>query len=526
MSQSSITQMMMNRLGTDTTPIIPGAALDKTARTQQKDAFSSILSERMNPRTETNTNRTASELKIGEPRRPEQSVKRNLPEKDVITQSKPEPVADKRPEQKTEKAVTTATPAETKDVKETTVVSKAVETAPVEDVPADVTNESALSQIATLLDKMLLMLEEQVAAMTQGVADGTTTVDASELSEIATKLVELLTQINGEPLKGNTDVLEMLKTEAGTEMPENLKALLEMLAVTDTKLTLVTSSKPEQANGNNLLQLKLMTEGYQAKIKLLSKPEKTETTADALLPVAGTEGETDDSNLLQAVSETQSDASANEGKHNSDNRPTHVVNETAKPIVVQDGKVQMTLVTENGQKVFELKIEPAAKTIVVEKPTPMTDVQKNAMTSQVVEKVKLMSGESKSELEMTLKPESLGKVNLKLIEERGQILARFTAESEQVKSVLESNMQLLKDALEKSGVSISDLSVSVGQQHQQGTGHNGGTREEKQGRSEAETTRINISEKLRRMPSMGSYSVSSRVVEYLNSIETSINVTA
>jgi flagellar hook-length control protein FliK len=525
MSQTSITQMMMSRLGTDTT-IITGAATDKTARTVQKDAFSSILSERMNTHTESNNNRIASELKIGETRRPEQPVKKELPEKAVAIQSKPETIVDRRPEQKNDKAVTTVAPSETKVVKEATVVTPTDETAPVEEVAAEVTDESVLSQIATLLDRMLLMLEEQVAAMTQGVADGTAAVDATELSEIATQLVELLTQLNGEPLKGNTDVLEMLKAEAGSEMPENLKALLEKLAVTDTKLTLVKSSDPEQAKGNNLFQLKLMTEGYHAKIKLLTKPEKTEAIADSLLATTGIEAESDDNSLLQAVTETQNDASADDGKQPSDNRPTHVVNESAKPVVVQDSKIQMTMVTENGQKVFELKIEPTAKTIVVEKPTPMTDVQKNAMTSQVVEKVKLMSGEHKSELEMTLKPESLGKVNLKLIEERGQILARFTAESEQVKSVLESNMQLLKDALEKSGVSISDLSVSVGQQQQKGTGHNGSTREGKQDRSEAETTRINISEKLRRMPSMGSYSISSRVVEYLNSVDTSINVTA
>lgn len=45
------------------------------------------------------------------------------------------------------------------------------------------------------------------------------------------------------------------------------------------------------------------------------------------------------------------------------------------------------------------------------------------------------------------------------------------AESEQVKAILESNMQMLRDALEKSGVDIQSLSVSVGQQYDRNDGN-------------------------------------------------------
>lgn len=62
---------------------------------------------------------------------------------------------------------------------------------------------------------------------------------------------------------------------------------------------------------------------------------------------------------------------------------------------------------------------------------------------------------------MHLKPDSLGKLTLKIIHERGEILAKITAENQQVKEILESNMQMLKDALEKNGYSVQNLSVSV-----------------------------------------------------------------
>jgi flagellar hook-length control protein FliK len=73
-----------------------------------------------------------------------------------------------------------------------------------------------------------------------------------------------------------------------------------------------------------------------------------------------------------------------------------------------------------------------------------------------------MSGENKQEMEINLKPESMGKLSLRIIHERGEVLAKITAENEQVKGILESNMQLLKDSLEKSGFSVQSLSVSVG----------------------------------------------------------------
>ena len=84
------------------------------------------------------------------------------------------------------------------------------------------------------------------------------------------------------------------------------------------------------------------------------------------------------------------------------------------------------------------------------------------VTSQVTMKIRLMAGENRQEMEINLKPDSLGKLSLKIVHERGEILARITAENEQVKQILESNMQLLRDALEKNGFSVQSLSVSVG----------------------------------------------------------------
>lgn len=90
-------------------------------------------------------------------------------------------------------------------------------------------------------------------------------------------------------------------------------------------------------------------------------------------------------------------------------------------------------------------------------------VLRSWVIEQFVEKADELVSENKSELVVQLKPESLGKISLRVIQERGEVTARFVAENEQVKSILESNMQLLRDSLQKNGVSVQSLSVSVGQ---------------------------------------------------------------
>lgn len=94
-------------------------------------------------------------------------------------------------------------------------------------------------------------------------------------------------------------------------------------------------------------------------------------------------------------------------------------------------------------------------------------VVRNELMKQVVDQAKVFVDENRSEMVMQLKPDSLGKLTLKLVTENGIVAAKFVAENQQVKQVLESNMQTLKDSLEKQGMSVQSVSVSVGQEGSQ-----------------------------------------------------------
>lgn len=94
----------------------------------------------------------------------------------------------------------------------------------------------------------------------------------------------------------------------------------------------------------------------------------------------------------------------------------------------------------------------------------MVAINKSDIVNQVVKKADIIVREGHSEMIMKLEPESLGKLNLKIVVEKGLITAKFIAESQQVKEVLESSFGQLKDALQEKGIAVQNFSVSVGQQ--------------------------------------------------------------
>ncbi|MCL2165269.1 MAG: flagellar hook-length control protein FliK, partial [Oscillospiraceae bacterium] len=85
----------------------------------------------------------------------------------------------------------------------------------------------------------------------------------------------------------------------------------------------------------------------------------------------------------------------------------------------------------------------------------------------------ILSG-GKSEMVMQLKPESLGKLTLKIVTEHGVVNAKFIVESEQVKRELETNIQMLKETLTSQGMSVRECTVHVGVQDRYADGPVGG----------------------------------------------------
>jgi flagellar hook-length control protein FliK len=82
--------------------------------------------------------------------------------------------------------------------------------------------------------------------------------------------------------------------------------------------------------------------------------------------------------------------------------------------------------------------------------------------SQIVEHAKVVVNNGDSEMEINLKPEHLGKLQLKVTIENDVVTAKFFAESQQVKEIIESNLNQLKQNLQENGMQVDTIMVSVG----------------------------------------------------------------
>ena len=77
-----------------------------------------------------------------------------------------------------------------------------------------------------------------------------------------------------------------------------------------------------------------------------------------------------------------------------------------------------------------------------------------------------------SEMKVLLDPKSLGKVELKLTIEKGNVLAEFEVQNTTVKQAIESNLQDLRNALSEKGYALEGLDVSVNQENQEESDQN------------------------------------------------------
>lgn len=88
------------------------------------------------------------------------------------------------------------------------------------------------------------------------------------------------------------------------------------------------------------------------------------------------------------------------------------------------------------------------------------------VVKQIIDKVKVGINKDVTELKISLKPEELGDVTLKIASQNGIVTAQITAESQRVKEIIEAGFNQLKQALSEAGVEVSQLEVNVGSSDQ------------------------------------------------------------
>lgn len=112
-----------------------------------------------------------------------------------------------------------------------------------------------------------------------------------------------------------------------------------------------------------------------------------------------------------------------------------------------------------------------------------TESVKNVNTAevvkQIIDKIKVGINRDVTELKISLKPEELGDVTVKIASQNGIVTAQITAESQRVKEIIEAGFNQLKQALSDAGVEVSQLEVNVGSSDQNPKFENQGSSNEK-----------------------------------------------
>ena len=89
-----------------------------------------------------------------------------------------------------------------------------------------------------------------------------------------------------------------------------------------------------------------------------------------------------------------------------------------------------------------------------------TTFQKTVM-DQIVEKASFRSVNDRSEMRIQLKPDSLGEVRMNVVSEKNQLVVQMIAEKSETKEIIESQIHHLKAELDKQGLTIGKIEVTI-----------------------------------------------------------------
>lgn len=87
---------------------------------------------------------------------------------------------------------------------------------------------------------------------------------------------------------------------------------------------------------------------------------------------------------------------------------------------------------------------------------------KSDILNQIYDRIKVLNSGGTSELHVSLKPDQLGNVSIKLVMEKGVINARITVENSGVKDIMETSVPQIKEHLKDQNVNVSHFTVYVG----------------------------------------------------------------
>lgn len=328
-------------------------------------------------------------------------------------------------------------------------------------------------------------------------------------TEVAAKLESLLTQYSSETeasLEGLMELLQGLLQELDTmdqalmEDPSLLQELQNWLTQANVMLSGAASQAQENAGGNEMSPLASRPETIRFAVQdtisqlasMLSKSGQVDLNTEAavkqlvqsfhgLLGQGTGTGETKASGSFDHIlAQKQPDAaqptvSTNTSGQSASSQTTGQANAkwsslttstqvegTASEFVMNEGDslLEQGTVTA-GQLALrsgtQVAVKPAAP------PVPVENFS-SEMTSFIINKLEIVKQTGFTEARISLNPEHLGQVDIKLTMQNGQLIAQFMTRSTDAKELIDQQMAQLRSALIAQGLQIEKIEVTQSSQ--------------------------------------------------------------
>lgn len=255
--------------------------------------------------------------------------------------------------------------------------------------------------------------------------------------EITVKVEDLITKLNSQSLKHTT--------EETTEIKDTLTEILEVIDI------LNRSSENQNAEVVKAIDTKLdnMLNRLEKLSNAFSSDKDIKSIEDHIVIM--------DSDLTKGNIKLRvvTDKTATDEPEDLE-----VLQEASQPI----SEVSQEFISsiENQAKISSNTSKNLEKTSELVKSQQFIDIDKNDVIKQITSKVKSDYESQLNEIKISLTPEHLGELMIKISLERGILSARALVENTNIKQLLESNLNDLKENLREQGLKFNSIDVSVG----------------------------------------------------------------
>ena len=276
--------------------------------------------------------------------------------------------------------------------------------------------QNAVSDIKEKIKKTMNVSDEDIESAMKQL--GITAEDLLDMQKLTDLVVAL---------SGNTDSLEFLTDADSVFMLNDIlqyaKSVTDNLA--DTYNMDIDSIKEMIVSAKDDVKQSAVKEDVQTE----EQPEQPEEVSQDEL-----------SNVIAQKTKVQAD----NDNHTDDKQQTHMSDKAS-------------VENENFTGNMAQNIQNAFSEIIDE----VSNVNEADIVRQVVEQIKVTTGQQLSSIEIMLNPENLGKVHIAVTARQGVITAQLTAQNEQVKAALENQMTALKEHFNNQGVKVEAVEITV-----------------------------------------------------------------